>query len=116
MEKYNMEPYNDNNSQRNYEREEAYLRAKKRVEKITGFYWHLLWYVIVNVFIIYMIIRNMEPDESFWSLKVFSTALFWGIGLLFHFLGVFGSNFLFSKNWEQRQIKKYMDEDKKHWQ
>jgi len=63
-----------------------------------------------------MIVRQMGADESFWSFQVFSTAFFWGIGLFFHFLSVFGSNFLFSKNWEERQIKKYMDDDNKHWE
>ncbi|WP_299887684.1 2TM domain-containing protein [uncultured Lacinutrix sp.] len=110
-----IEPYQDN-KQRDFEREEAYIRAKKKVEKIVGFYWHALWYVLVNIFIIFMIVRNMDADENFWSFRVFSTAFFWGIGLVFHFISVFGPNFLFGKQWEQRQIDKYMEEDKKRWE
>ena len=40
---YNIEPYN-NDFKRSFEKEEAYLRAKKKLEKITGFYWHLAAY------------------------------------------------------------------------
>ena len=115
MKDFNIKPYNENDSQSNFEREEAYLRAKKRVDKIVGFYWHLFWYILVNIFIVFMIARNLNI-ENFWSLRVFSTPLFWGIGLFFHFMGVFGPNFMFGKAWEKRKIEKYMDEDKKRWE
>ena len=73
-----IEPYNDKDSQQNFEREEAYLRAKKKVESIQGFYWHLASYIIVNAFIVFMIAR--ASDNNFWSFTTFSTPLFWGIG------------------------------------
>ena len=114
----NRESFNtsDADLQRSYEKEEAYLRAKKKVEKIQGFYWHLAVYVVVNIFLLITISRN--SNLPFWNFATFSTALFWGIGLGFHFLGVFGSNFLFGKNWEKRQIEKYMnaDHDKQRWE
>jgi hypothetical protein len=36
----------------------------------------------------------------------------WGIGLFFHASKTFEFNPLLGKNWEERQIKKYMEEDK----
>ncbi|AEH01796.1 MULTISPECIES: 2TM domain-containing protein [unclassified Lacinutrix] len=115
MENKNIEPYLENESQRDYEREEAYIRAQKRVEKIVGFYWHLFWYVIVNIFIVFIISRNLKGGD-FWSIEVFSTPIFWGIGLFFHFMGVFGPNLIFGKTWEKRQIEKYMEKDKNRWE
>ncbi|WP_323788057.1 2TM domain-containing protein [Psychroserpens sp.] len=112
MEK-NIEPYGNNSSQRAWEKEEAYLRAQKRVKAIVGFYWHLASYVIVNIFLIILITSNGVP---FFSMGTFSTAIFWGIGLAFHFLGVFGPNFFFGKNWEERKIKEIMDKDETHWE
>lgn len=111
-----IEPYNETNSKRNYEREEAYLRAKKRVKKIVGFYWHLFWYIVINAFIIFVIATNVE-SENFWSFRIFSTAIFWGIGLFFHFMGVFGPNLMFGKAWEKRKINEYLEkeENKNNW-
>jgi hypothetical protein len=103
----------DDKPQNEFYREEAYLRAQKKVKKIVGFYWHLASYVIINIFLIFMISR---ANANFWSFGTFSTAIFWGIGLFFHFIGTFGPDFLFGKNWEQRKIQEYMDKDKKRWQ
>lgn len=97
--------------------EQSYLRAKKRVKVIKGFYSHLLIYILINIFISGVIVFGlMESDYSFadaiTNFGVISTWLFWGIGLFFHWLGVFGSSVFFGKNWEKKQIEKYMDDTK----
>ncbi|MDN3493394.1 2TM domain-containing protein [Winogradskyella bathintestinalis] len=112
MEKYKIEPYNENEGSRNFKKEEAYLRAKKKVDAIVGFYWHLAVYIIVNLFLIILIGVN----AGFNGFGTYATALFWGIGLMFHFLGVFGPTFLFGKNWENKKIEKYMEKDREHWE
>lgn len=99
--------------QKFYPKEEIYIRAEKRLKAVKGFYWHAFWYVIVNIFLIIVISSN---NDSFWHFGTFSTAIFWGIGLGFHALGVFGKHLIFSKSWEDRKIKEYMDKDKKHWE
>ena len=68
MKKYDIEPYNDNDKQSRYEfeKEEAYLRAKKKLEKLVGFYWHLAVYIVINIFLIVVISTN--SGESFWHL------------------------------------------------
>ena len=110
MEKFEIEPYKDPNESNKFAREEAYIRAKKRLDKIVGFYWHLAVYVVINLFLIILITTQRE-DDVFWDFGTFATAFFWGIGLMFHFLGVFGPNFMFGKNWEERKIKEFMDKD-----
>jgi len=109
----NIEPFENSSAQSAWEKEEAYLRAKKRVKAIVGFYWHLASYVIVNVFLIILITSS---GVKFFSFGTFSTAFFWGIGLAFHFVGVFGPSFFFGNNWEERKIKELMDKDNKHWE
>lgn len=113
MKKYDLEPYREEDSlEKQYLKEEAYLRAKEKVKKIMGFYWHLASYIIVNLFIIIVIVTN---GGKLFSFGTFATPIFWGIGLLFHFLSVFGPDFLFGKNWEERKIKEYMEkEQNKH--
>lgn len=93
-----------------YRKEDAYLRAQKRLKEIKGFYWHAFWYVVVNIFLIIVIASN--NNGNIWHFGTFSTPLFWGIGLGFHALGVFGKNLLFGKSWEERKIKEYMEKDK----
>ncbi|MEZ4808926.1 MAG: 2TM domain-containing protein [Allomuricauda sp.] len=93
----------------NFEQEKL-RRAKKRVEEIKGFYIHLAIYTIINTFILVNI--NMHSDH-FWKWPHFITLFAWGIGLAIHAAKVFGFNVLFGKNWEERQIQKYMEKDKK---
>lgn len=95
-----------------FEHEKRYLRAEKRLNEIKGFYWHLFWYLVVNVFILVMIYMNIDAQERFFTLGHFSTSLFWGIGLFFHWLGVYGRYLFFSKEWEERKIKEFMEKDK----
>ena len=59
----------------------------------------------------------MRSGESFAeaisNFGVYSTPLFWGIGLFFHWFGVFGTKFLgFGKDWEERKIKELMEKEK----
>ncbi|WP_179352587.1 2TM domain-containing protein [Winogradskyella vidalii] len=114
MEKYTVEPYEEQQDRRDYREEEAYLRAKKKVDSIMGFYWHLASYVIVNIFLI--IVISVNSDEGFFHFGTFATALFWGIGLLFHFLGVFGTDFLFGKHWEEKKIAEMMEKERENWE
>ena len=111
--KYQIEPYQGESQQDFYQREEAYIRAKKKLEKLVGFYWHLAVYIVVNLFLIILI--GVNNDGGFWNFGTFATAFFWGIGLAFHFLGVFGPDFIFGKDWERKKIKEFMDKDKEEF-
>ncbi|GAA3621830.1 2TM domain-containing protein [Flavivirga jejuensis] len=109
-----MENIDFNESSNEYKKADAYLRAQKRLKAIKGFYWHAFWYVMVNIFIFVMIV--LKSDGNFWHFGTFSTPLFWGIGLGFHALSVFGKNLFFGKKWEARKIDEYMNKDKKRWE
>ena len=98
----------------NFKKEEAYLRAEKRLKALKGFYSHAFFYVVVNLFLIGMIAFNSNGD--FWNFGTFSTAFFWGIGLFFHAMGVFSKAALFSKNWEDRKMQEYMKKDETRWE
>jgi hypothetical protein len=94
---------------------EKLARAKKRIEDIKGFYTHLIVYVLVNLFI-FLASTGLFTGGNFsigmpeWG--YFTTPFFWGIGLFFHGLWVFGPSVRFLKNWEERKIKEYMDKNK----
>ena len=91
--------------------DESYNLAYKRVKRIKGFYTHLVIFIVINSIVI--INNSFQSSNTFlWSWKNFSTALFWGIGLLAHGLSVFGRNIFFGKSWEDRKIKEFMENEK----
>lgn len=91
--------------------DERYNLAYKRVKRIKGFYTHLVIFIVINSIVI--INNSFQSSNTFlWSWKNFSTALFWGIGLLAHGLSVFGRNIFFGKNWEEKKIQELMEKDK----
>lgn len=88
-----------------------YERARKRVKDMAGFYKHLSIYLVVNFILIGLKYFNTD-EKHFLAFNTFSTACFWGIGLLFHGLGVFGAGIFLGNNWEERKIKEIMDREK----
>jgi hypothetical protein len=62
----------------------AYERARRRVEAKLGFYIHLVIYVAVNVL---LVVLNLTYSPQY--LWFFWPLFGWGIGICFHALGVF---------------------------
>lgn len=96
----------------NTQDEIKYQEALKRVKKIKGFYTHAIVYVFVNIMIVFLNVKNLEPGETYFQFKNFMTAFFWGIGLLAHGLSVFVPNWIMGQNWEERKIKEFMEKEK----
>lgn len=88
---------------------EKYLLAKERVRKIKGFYTHLTIYILINT-ILTSINLFFSESESI-NFNMFSTWIFWGIGIFFHAIGVFGKNLIFSKDWENRKINELINKE-----
>lgn len=103
--------------EQNYSTEQSYLRAKKRVKEIKGFYTHLVVFIVINLFISgSSIYSNIKDGDSFVEaisgFEVYSTVIFWGIGMFFHWMSVFGFKSIgFGSDWEQRKIKEYLEKE-----
>ncbi|MCJ7465136.1 MAG: 2TM domain-containing protein [Maribacter sp.] len=92
---------------KNSDFDNKYYRAKERVEQIKKFYTSLTSYVVVISFLAALNYYNNE-----WRYAWFLWAAFgWGIGLVFHAIKVFGLNPFFGKDWEERKIKEFMNDD-----
>ena len=89
-----------------------YIRAKKRVKSIKSFYSHLAIYLGVNLFLILLRIISDNGLEELWDWTTYNTAIFWGIGIIFHALNVFGMGFLLGSSWEEKKIEEIMNKDK----
>jgi hypothetical protein len=66
------------------EDQEARQRAEKIVEAKFGFYIHLLAYIVISIFLIFV---NLSTSPQYFWFKW--PLIGWGIGLFFHALGVF---------------------------
>ncbi len=79
--------------------EDLYRLASKNVEEKKGFFIHLAVYIIVNIML--LIIWAVTGAGFPWFVFPLGG---WGIGILFHFLGVF----VFSRqtNWEKSEIER----------
>ena len=86
---------------------ERYQCAQKQVEEIKGFYGHLVSFVLVMLFLLFINLRySPQYLWFFWPL------LGWGLGLFFHGLKAFNYTPFLGKDWENRKIKEFMDKDK----
>jgi len=89
------------------EEEESYKRAKKREGELRGFYEHLIAYVVVNIMLV--IINLVTSPDTLWFYWV---TVFWGIGVIWHAISVFGKRGKLGKNWEEKKIKEIMEKEK----
>ncbi len=80
-------------------------RAKKKVEELKGFYIHFSIYLIMVPVFIYL---NLRSTSFPWAIFPIGG---WGFGVLGHASEVYDWNPFFGKDWEERKIRKFMDED-----
>ncbi len=88
-----------------------YIKAKNRVEKLKGFYNHLVIYVIVNLVITgFKVSNNLDSWKDFTnellSIDVLSVWTIWGLVLLIHFISL-----IFGQGWEERKIEELMNKE-----
>ncbi|MGX5684683.1 2TM domain-containing protein [Chryseobacterium cucumeris] len=91
-----------------------YQRARRQVERLRGFYGHVFAYIAVNALIVVYNCMQLKPGESYFQVKNFFTATFWGIGLAAHAVTVFLPQVNFIRKWEDKKIKELMDKQKDH--
>jgi hypothetical protein len=86
----------------------AYYRAKKRVEILKGFYGNLISYCCVIPLLIFINLRFSPEFHWFWF-----SAGGWGFGLIMHAFKVFG----FNPDWEENKIQEIIreQESKQNW-
>lgn len=101
---------------RDFNKEEAYIKAKKRVDEIRNFFIHLLVYVVINTVISTLkIVNNINNgetfSEAFFDFSTFAVWMAWGIGLTFHGVAVLSESTLIFNKWKDKKLKQYIDEE-----
>lgn len=95
--------------QTDFEYQQKLEQARRKVKSIRGFYTHFSVYIIVNALLLTLKAFSLKPDEDYFTFGNFNMAIFWGLGVGFHALGVFGTNIFMGSNWEDRKIKELME-------
>ncbi|MBV7267892.1 histidine kinase [Winogradskyella luteola] len=90
-----------------------YVRARKRVEELKGFYYSLISYCLVIPFLIYIWYQfSRHTIQWFWF-----PMLGWGISLIFQAYRVYVDNGALGAKWEERKIEEYMrkEDERNRW-
>jgi hypothetical protein len=90
---------------------EAYQRAKRKVEAKIGFFIHLAVYIVVNILLI--IINISTTPQYLW----FKWPLIgWGIGVIFHALGIFvlSGGSIIKEHLIQKEMQKQASKSEKY--
>jgi signal transduction histidine kinase len=91
------------------EQRRAYQRARRRAAAKAGFYIHLVWYGLVIGFL--FLINLLTTGFQWWLFP----AVFWGFGLLSHFVAVFGWRWIHERVFEpaiQREVEREVTREK----
>jgi Histidine kinase/2TM domain len=86
-----------------YTENNSYYNAKKRVEKLKGFYGNLISYCCVIPVLIFINLFTFSKFQWFWF-----PMLGWGMGLTIQAFGTFG----YGKSWEERKINEILNKNK----
>jgi hypothetical protein len=84
---------------------EKAAKAAQQVEAITGFYIHLLVFVLVMALL--FVINWATLEDNVWWVQW--PLLGWGLGVALHAWAVYGSTPQFIINWQLRKIKELKD-------
>lgn len=87
---------------------ERYKKAQKQVQEIKGFYGNLTSYVVVISVLVFINLRYSPKHLWF-----FYPMLGWGIGVFFHAMRVYNLFPFFNKEWEEKKIKQFIEEEKR---
>jgi hypothetical protein len=100
-----------------------YQRAAKRVKELKGFYGHVKIFVIVNLFLLILKGKLLHsylpidlPTEDYFYDWIYGNLFVWLVLLIIHGLLLFRNKITFFKDWEKKQIQRYMEKEKQEEQ
>ena len=90
--------------------DDAYVRARKRVEELKAFYYSLISYTFVIPFL-YFIWKTYTPFTIQWF---WFPAMGWGLSLIVQAYRVYVDNGALGAGWEKRKIEEYMRKEEEN--
>jgi len=89
--------------------------ARKRVKELKKFYWLLITSIFASVFMLFMAQLISMGDEQYSEVPItifLAMPFVFGVVLIIEYLKVFDRGPFLAKNWEERQIQKYIEREK----
>ena len=77
------------------------------VKQLRRFYRDLMSFIVINVILV--VINLISSPHQLWFYWV---TIFWGLGLFYHAITVFGPARKFNKEWEERKVQEYLNKRK----
>lgn len=77
------------------------------VKQLRGFYRDLMSYIAINIILV--AVNLISSPHHLWFYWV---TIFWGLGVFYHGINVFGPARKFNKDWEERKIQEYLNKRK----
>ncbi len=93
-------------TQQEFIADKRYEKAKERMEAVKGFYGNLMAYCIV---IPILTVVNYRTTSFAW---VLFPAIGWGFGVAMHAMEAFGYNPILGKEWEEKKMREFMEDEK----
>ena len=90
-------------------KEKQYLKAKQQIAKIKSFYAGVIGYCLVIPFLIFINLTTIPDVHWFWF-----PAFGWGFAMVFLGMNAFQYHPFLGKGWEENQLKRFIEEDKKY--
>jgi len=90
--------------------EEIFIRANKKVKAKKGFFVH---FGVFCATVLFLFTINFLTSPKFWWF-LFPT-LGWGIGIVAHYIGVFGISDPSVEDWENKELEKEMRKIKRQF-
>jgi two-component system, LytTR family, sensor kinase len=90
-----------------------YVRARKHVEELQGFYYSLISYIFVIPFLIFIWYTFTPYTIQWFWFPMFG----WGLGLTIQAFRVFVNGGIYGRNWERKKIEEFMrkEEESNRW-
>lgn len=85
-----------------------YEKAKKKANNIRAFYYQLSAYCIIIPVLIFINLTFVPEFHWFWF-----SMIGWGTGVIMHGMEAFDLNPFLGKNWEERKLKQFVEEEKR---
>ena len=86
-----------------YDRTTPEARAAKRADELTGVYWHVAVYAVVNALL--LTLDWLQGDGRQWAYWI---TIFWGVGLAFHL----ASYFIDDSGFKERKYQQFLREER----
>lgn len=85
-----------------------YEKAKKKANNIRAFYYQLTAYCVIIPVLIFINLTFVPEFHWFWF-----SMIGWGTGVIMHGMEAFDLNPFLGKNWEERKLKQFVEEEKR---